>query len=287
MTEAYRAGRASNVLDGDFRAYLTTRVPATYAAISACLAEVARLNPAFLPQTLCDVGAGPGTASWAAADIWPQLQRVLMRDSNAAFLKLAGQLAAEAESPALRSSVREQADIGSPFDGTYDLVTAAYVMAELPLQKIPEAAASLWRATAQALMIVEPGTPQGFARILASRKTLTLQGAHIAAPCVHSHACPMQPPDWCHFSVRLPRSRAHMHAKQARVPYEDEKYAYVIAFKEPLAQSGARVLAPPLHGKADIRFKLCGKNGLESAAVPARNHTEFKRAKKLSWGSLF
>ena len=35
--------------------------------------------------------------------------------------------------------------------------------------------------------------------------------------------------DWCHFSQRLARSRDHMLLKDASVPFEDERYSYVVA----------------------------------------------------------
>src|SRR5262245_3141425 len=59
-------------LDGDLaaRAYLATRLPATYAAISASLTAAAEMRPDFAPRSLLDAGAGPGSALWAAAGIW-------------------------------------------------------------------------------------------------------------------------------------------------------------------------------------------------------------------------
>jgi ribosomal protein RSM22 (predicted rRNA methylase) len=287
MSGAYRGGATSQALSGDFRAYLAARLPATYAAVKACLDELKLRCPGFSPTSFCDAGAGPGTASWAAVEAWPQLERVTLRDSDAAFLKLAGTLAAESGSVALRQAQQSHARISDPFENSHDLVVASYVFAELPPAGAGRAAENLWRAAAQALVIVEPGTPAGFANIRAARMRLIELGAHIAAPCVHDNACPMQMPDWCHFSVRLARSRVHMHAKRARVPFEDEKYAYVIATRSPVTHQGARILARPVESKAEMRFKLCGTNGLEAAAVAARNRAEFKRVKKLSWGSLF
>ena len=51
-------------------------------------------------------------------------------------------------------------------------------------------AADLWQRRGQALVLIEPGTPQGFARIRAARAALIEAGAHIAAPCTHDNACP-------------------------------------------------------------------------------------------------
>src|SRR5690606_17277708 len=52
------------------RAYLTTRLPATFAAIAASLAALAEILPGFHPRSVLDIGAGPGTATWAAASTW-------------------------------------------------------------------------------------------------------------------------------------------------------------------------------------------------------------------------
>ena len=52
-------------------AYLATRLPATYAAIRASLSAIADVRPEWTPRTLLDIGAGPGSALWAARDQWP------------------------------------------------------------------------------------------------------------------------------------------------------------------------------------------------------------------------
>jgi ribosomal protein RSM22 (predicted rRNA methylase) len=284
MSQAYRAGRSSTVLAGDFRAYLAARLPATYAAVSACVTELAARMPAFAPQSLCDAGAGPGTASWTAAACWPTLKHVTMFDNDPAFLALAKELAAFAQP--MQQGVFINQDI-TAVEGTYDLVMASYALAELSLTDVERAVSRLWACAEAALVIVEPGTPQGFARVRLARDGLVKAGACIAAPCVHEQACPMGGADWCRFSVRLPRSRAHMHAKRARMPFEDEPYSYVIAVREKPTRTGARIIAAPAASKVEMKFKLCGENGLEMAAVPTRNRDAYRRARKLAWGDLF
>src|SRR5258708_26338555 len=94
-----------------------------------------------------------------------------------------------------------------------DLVVASYAAGEIAEGKLPRFAQLLWAATAGALVIIEPGTPTGYGRILRVRSELIAAGARVAAPCPHERECPLHPPDWCHFAQRLPRSRDHLHIK--------------------------------------------------------------------------
>jgi len=287
MSERYRRGRGS---DGavDFGAYLVARLPATYAAVEFCLAELAGRRPQFSPQTLLDAGSGPGTASWAAISAYPGISTVTFLDNNLPFLNLARSLAAQSGHSALQGAKARHADVGNlPGEASAELVIAAYALAELPLAKARETAKSLWKACENTLLFIEPGTPQGFARIHEVRAALLAEGAHLVAPCTHMNACPMRPPDWCHFSVRLARRRDHMHAKKATVPFEDEKFSYLIASRQPGALPGARILSPPAESKAEIKFKLCAENGLSQQSIARRDKAEYKRVRKLEWGGLF
>jgi ribosomal protein RSM22 (predicted rRNA methylase) len=287
MSERYRQGRGSDSAL-DFGAYLVARLPATYAAVSFCLAELAGRRPQFSPRTLLDAGSGPGTASWTATAAYPGISTVTFLDNNLPFLKLASSLAAQGGHAALQGARALSADLSNlPAEASADLVIAAYALAEMPLAKARETALALWKACENTLLVIEPGTPQGFARIHDVRVALLSKGAHLVAPCTHMNSCPMKPPDWCHFSVRLARRRDHMHAKRATVPFEDEKFSYLIASRQPGELEGARILSPPAESKAEIQFKLCAGNGLTQQSIARRDKAEYKRVRKLDWGGLF
>lgn len=283
LSERYRAGDTSWHVDP--AAYLAARAPATFAACRKVLAEAARAAPALKPTSLLDVGAGPGTASWAAVVQWPSLARITQVEAAPIFANLAAGLNAASglavleDARLIRASLQDM-DIAEEAD----IVLAAYVLAELPLASISATVASLWKRSKEALVLVEPGTPQGFARIRAAREALIAEGAHIAAPCTHAGACPMTGDDWCHFKTRLPRSRLHMHAKGASVPFEDEAFSYVVALCEGAPSEACRILAPPVANKAGMTLKLCSASGLEERHIPSRDKTAFKAAKKLQWG---
>lgn len=284
LSATYRAGGTSCGIDP--ASYLVARLPATYAAMARVLEEIRVLRPDIVPESLLDAGAGPGTASWAVAEAWPGLGRVTFLDTAPAFLRLAAELAANGP-PALAQADAIAARIEAMPDGLHaDLVVAGYSLAEIPLERIPAAAAKLWGASRTMLAIVEPGTPQGFARIRIVRDMLLEQGAVPLAPCTHAKACPMAGEDWCHFSVRLARSRAHMHAKGASVPFEDERFAYLVLARVGEPAGLARILGPPRHEKPGSTFRVCSEGRIEMRFVASRDKASHRLARKLDWGGI-
>jgi ribosomal protein RSM22 (predicted rRNA methylase) len=77
-----------------------------------------------------------------------------------------------------------------------------------------------------------------------------------------------------------------MQTKGASVPFEDERYSYVVVTREKVAR-GARILAPPLETKPGFTFKLCDETGLRAQFVASRDKEEFRRVRKRGWGDLF
>ena len=186
-------------------AYLGTRLPATFAAIRRSFEAVAAASPGFAPATTLDAGAGPGTASWAASDCWPTVSDALLVESNATIRTLGERLMTEA-APRVAWSAADLTG-GLPDVTKRDLVTLAYVLDELALAARDTLVDRLWELTAGVLVIVEPGTPAGWQRILRARVRLIEKGAAVVAPCPHAQACPLIEPDWCHFAARVARGR--------------------------------------------------------------------------------
>ena len=95
ISQNYRGGGTSSTIrsEADALAYALARMPATYAAVTASLNALAATRPDFAPVSLLDVGAGPGTATWAAAEALPSLQKFTLLDANSALRELALDLA--------------------------------------------------------------------------------------------------------------------------------------------------------------------------------------------------
>ena len=286
ISKTYRDGGCSRAIrsETDALAYALARMPATYAAVTASLNALIEARPDFAPNILLDVGAGPGTASFAAAQAFASLSSFTLIDANPALRALALELSRDSTRLGDLSYEAGEARVALAKAEAADLVIASYLIGELAEQERAALAAAMWARTRDVLLIIEPGTPAGYTRILNSRAQLITAGAQVAAPCPHEAKCPLQPPDWCHFSQRLARSRAHKQVKGAEVPFEDERFTYVVLTRNPVASRRSRVLAQPAVGKAEISAKLCTVDGLAIAKVPRRNKGAYARARHWRWG---
>lgn len=278
-----RDGRLHMAADLAVKAYLATRLPATYAAVRASLDAIGDARPDWTPASLLDIGSGPGTVLWAAFDAWPELQGATLLEASAAARRIGERLAAGLAVPLDWRSGDATIDLDELQPA--ELVTAAYVLDEIVPSSLPNLIERLWQLSADTLLLVEPGTPSGWRRILAARTQLIAAGAHVLAPCPHQQPCPIAAPDWCHFARRVARSRLHRLAKDAEVPWEDEKFIYLAATRQPLAAAGPRVLAPPKAGSGKVDLKLCGTDGQASQRLfTKRDGDAFKRARRAGWG---
>ena len=286
ISENYRSGGNSGTIrtETEALAYALARMPATYAAVAASLKALMEISPDFAPRSLLDIGAGPATASWAAAEAFPSLTEFTAVDANPALRALAIELASDSRRLHDMRYERGEAVAILEEGASADLVIANYLVGEMNEGARARLAERMWGKTRGTLVIVEPGTPAGYRRMLALRTQLVEQGAHVAAPCPHDNTCPLAAPDWCHFTQRLPRSRDHKQVKNAELPYEDEKFAYVVLMREPVVEHRVRILSQPNVTKVAVTAKRCTPDGLEIATIPRRAKQEYARARRWRWG---
>ncbi len=286
ISQTYRDGGGSGAIgsEADALAYALARMPATYAAVTASLNALREIKPDFAPASLLDVGAGPGTATWAAAAAFPSLTCFALLDANSALSALALDLGRH--SARLRKMTYQHGEARAALADSEaaDLVIASYMIGEISDAERKALAELMWAKTRDALLIVEPGTPAGYGRIIALRRQLIAAGAHVAAPCPHDGECPLAAPDWCHFTQRLPRSRVHKQLKSAELPYEDEKFSYVALTRAPVARHPARVIAQPVVTKVAVTARLCTDQGILNAVAARRQKAAYQRFKKIAWG---
>jgi ribosomal protein RSM22 (predicted rRNA methylase) len=161
----------------------------------------------------------------------------------------------------------------------HDIVVSAYALNELAEADRAAAIAHLWAAARTALIVLEPGTPKGFAVCEAARTQTLAAGAHAAAPCTHDERCPMTGTDWCHQPVRVARSASHRSAKLGTLGYEDEKFSYVILTRDPPHRlAPARIVRKPLRNAGHVHLDLCSETAFDAQRSPAATRALSLRA---------
>ena len=275
-----RADQATRV------AYLVTRFPATLAALQHVAAETARRLDLGEVKSLLELGAGPGPARWAFADVLPALASLRSVDADADMLTLAQRLLREASPGSTLDHEHVVKDLTAveSLPGA-DLVVISYCLGELQPRHRERVVGLAWEAARLALVVVEPGTVAGFERVLAARDWLAAEGGgRILAPCPQAGPCPMRAPDWCHHAVRLERSRLHRRLKGGTLGYEDEKFSYVVASRQTGTPAAARIIARPAVHPGHVVLRLCEPAGLCSRTVARREGPRYRAARHLRWG---
>ncbi len=261
----------------EMRAYCAFRMPSTY----ACVHRALEITGVTGFRTLTDVGSGTGCVLWAAEDFSEGLERADLLERESGMIALAKELAQEKDNVRWTQGDMRKMDIPKS-----ELVTASFTLGELAPEDAEKVVKRLWEATERMLLIVEPGTPAGFARIRKYMELLKDLGGNVAAPCPETEKCPITGEDWCHFTVRVERSRLHKYLKDGEAPYEDEKFCFVAVTREKVTPAGMRIRRRPLIEKGCVTLPVCCKEGIKEIKVTRKNE-RFKTARKAEVGDVW
>lgn len=289
LSYAYREATQKQTLEQGLTdlqrlAYLACRLPATYAALYAVFTHIQNILPHFRPQSMVDLGAGPGTASIVVRAFFESLNQILCIEGDPAFIELGKKL--------LNTSVQwQKQDLKDIyFHESFDLSVISYALGELSDTTLMTVLNHAFTKTAGLLVLVEPGTPRGYATLMRARDFLMEKGAICVAPCPHQKPCPMnnQTGKWCHFTTRLARSRLHRRLKEADLGFEDEPFSYLILMPQNIASLPQydRIVEAPQQRSGHIRFTICSHEGKIEESVISRRDACFKLAKKAEWGDV-
>lgn len=128
------------------------------------------------------------------------------------------------------------------------------------------------------IILVEPALKTTSRDLQQVRGFLQDRGAHIAAPCTHTEACPLlrRDRDWCHqqLTVPLPAPLIPI-AKQAGLRFERLTWAHLVihAGPRPPSTSDWRVVGGPIVSKGRVEWQVCGEPGLARIARLDRHKT--------------
>lgn len=287
--ESKRNGESLLKNNLDTVAYSVIRMPATYSAIRTCLEKINEIYD-FDINSVLDIGSGTGAAEWAVIDKFDISDFVCierektMRDIAKIYFSYFD---------TLKNVEFIDADIlKEEFNFKKDLCILSYIINELDEKDRISVIDKAINSTSKVLLIVEPGTPEGFNNIKKIRDYLYGKGYKIIAPCIgFCGRCDIKEDDWCASSVRVQRTKIHKYLKDAEVGFEDEKFTYLavsikdIEFNQ--KENLRRILRHPKIENGRILVKTCLKGEVKEEIILKKNKDEFKSLKKKNIGDIF
>lgn len=287
LTQKYRqsiSGLPFMTTDAQRQSYVISRMPATFASLHASMQAILERGE-FSIKSLLDLGAGPGTGMWAASDSFLDIEKISLVEKDVALISLGKQLAKNSDQEVLQKAHWQEGDLEKVDHlPSHDLVLLSYSIGEIQPEKVLPLLDLCWNATDKLLLIVEPGTPVGFERIRMIRHHLIGKGAHLLAPCPHENICPMANGDWCHFAARVERTSLHRKLKGGSLGYEDEKFSYIAATRQPFSLASTRILRQPSRHSGHSVFTLCTPEGVQQRTISKKMGELYKEARKKDWG---
>jgi len=288
LSERYRLdGRTpvdSALTTQHVQGYAVARAPATFAATRAVMREIARRRPTWAPLSLLDIGAGLGTSAWAGVETFSSIRSVTLVERSAKMASFGAALLSESSLQPLREAQWKEADAFSQTLPSADLVCASYILGELDEDRVQDVVSRWWASCSGELVLLNPGTPRGFANIVIARTALLGLGARLTAPCPSEGACPMEDADWCHFAVRLQRTPNHRRMKDGSLGFEDEKFSYVVASRSEPQHPAGRLVRHPQVRSGHIRLSVCVDDSIREVVVGKARKAAFRWARNASWG---
>ena len=265
LSENYRNQNFKEMNFSHAIAYALGRMPATYGVIKYVLERFKNTGENF--SNILDIGAGVGALKIALQDCGINYEALEKSEAmRKVFRKLNGD----------DSKIYSEDFQKFQVKYSYQAVFASYFINEIKDKK--SALKKMFDLSEKYVFILEPGTPNGFRNILEAKKIATELGWYLLLPCA-TRDCKISGEDWCHFSIRLPRTRRHTKLKNAKLPYEDEKFCYVIFSKKKTNFfANNTIIKRPIKKSGHTIFDVCTSEGIRRVV-----RTD-KSSKKLQWG---
>ena len=265
-------------------AYAITRMPATFGAVAKSLEKTLEIYKSPI-KSIADIGAGTGTASIAINELI-DVDKIECFEREKAMIETGKKIFKHynnLESKAIWKNLDITKDI---IEDNYDLVVASYMINELKEEQINDVINKIWNISNKMILIVEPGTMQGYHNIMKAKEILVNLGGKIIAPCM-SKICNLEKDDWCNFYCRVQRTKIHKNLKEGDSPFEDEKFIYIAISKDEVPNEyEARIIRHPLVYNGYIKLKVCKPNEIKELTITKKDKELFKRVKKLNHGDL-
>lgn len=287
ISKRYMSEKDGKVLlnkDNEAIAYSIARMPATFSAVSNAYSHVIEIMGKDF-KTMTDIGTGTGSATMAISS-FQDFDKITCIEREESMIKIAKTLFEASNNELLKNVNWIKQDIKDLKDDLKsDLVVASYVLNEVSAENLNKFLDLLWSITNKALLIVDPGTPEDYKRMMKIKKYLIEKGAYIVAPCTSPEECELKN-DWCNFTCRVERTKLHKDIKNGGAPYEDEKFTYLVFTRNKYGLPNARIIRHPTIKPNLITLRLCENGEVVDRTYTKKDKDIYKKIKKLKAGDI-
>lgn len=271
LSDNYKQASSPVVQYKDALAYACARMPATFATIERVMHEFYKKCPDYAFTNVLDIGSGTGALMCYFSQLDITYHAVERSES---MIKLSQQIIENCE---LKPKIYKDC-VERYLNCEQQYACSFFVYSLNEIANKTEVLQKVIDHTEDYVFIIEAGTPKGFEIVQLAKRLASKNNCGIIAPCA-SHQCPLEKSDWCHFNVRLPRTKIHNLVKQSKLAYEDEKFCYIILSKKVNdCVSNNRVIKRPMKKTGHVIFDVCTRNGTK------RLISKDKLNRKKEWG---
>lgn len=290
ISEKYRKERGDSETvvsnNDEVLTYISSRMIETSAIVDDVLSKIDSITD-FKSEVfkIIDVGSGTGACLWAIENYFKRA-KVIAIEKETAMIKYSKLLC---ESLSCYIDYLEESIFSKKINDieNSDLVIESFMLNELTDKERLKATQTMCDKTDDFLVLIEPGTPKSYERMMEVRNYVLSKGFNLILPCSHSGVCGLKN-DYCNFSVRVSRTNVNRQVKNAALNYEDEKYFYLVFRKNKKREDVNKfvVLRKPIYRKGCVDLKLCALDGNIKNETITKSNINYKKARKLKHGDI-
>ena len=279
---------SSSVVVSDKQAlsYITSRMGETSVVVDDVLGRLNRIiDLEHEIKTVLDIGSGTGSVFWALENYVENAQITAVEKSES-MIKYSKLLSNNLSSKI--SYIKDDILALNPQNiNCFDLTIESFVLNEMTDADRKKTLDIMMSQSGKYIILIEPGTPKSYERMMKDREYLLSKGLRLVLPCPHEQKCSLVD-DYCNFSVRVNRTRVSRLIKDASLNYEDEKYFYLIFCKTEVPKlNNSIILRNPIYKKNNICLKTCNSACvIKDVVITKNNKKNYLKAKKAKHGDI-
>lgn len=278
----------------DALVYSIIRMPSTYCTVKSVI-EKSLIDKNDITSFI-DFGAGTGAATLAINELLNIKYGICIeRESN---MQILGEEYIKLTYPNIDIDWLNVDIEKIEINKKADLVISSYMLNEIKKENRLNLVKRLLKCSNKYLIIIEPGTPEGFFNIKEIQNYAVDNKIKIIGPCVKDIKCKLPENDWCHSIVRVERNKLHKFLKDGDAPFEDEKFSYIVLSKIENCEEhdnkdindnksiNYRILRHPIIEKGKITVKICSGDKIEDKVITKKQKEIYKNIRKKKCGDL-